>query len=241
MTYLVMSCAAFLGGIIQPITGFGAGVIVMIALSFFFDMTLAPTLSASICFFQSAFLLMGCRQGMRLKKQIPVVISYLLCSFCIISLLDRFDLRLLTMLFGGFLILLSVYFLFFAKRFTLTASLKTGLVCGIVSGCCAGAFSIGGPTIALYYIAACEDQDDYMGNMQFLFTISNLLLAAQRTARGFFDVRLTPLLLFCGAAIIAGTLVGKRLSRKFSGAALRKAVYVGVGISGMITLLQQLF
>lgn len=240
MTYLILSCAAFAGGLIQPITGFGAGVIVMIALSSFFDITIAPTLSAAICFFQSAFLLMSCWRGMRLKKHIPVVLSYLLCSFCIISLLERFDLHLLTALFGGFLVLIAVYFLCFAKRFTLKPSLKAGLVCGIVSGCCAGAFSIGGPTVALYYVAACEEKNDYIANMQFLFTVSNFLVAALRMSRGFYDAALTPLLLCCSAAVIAGTMVGKLLSRRLTGVALRKAVYIGVGISGVITLCQQL-
>jgi len=236
----VLLLAAFAGGIIQPLTGFGAGVILMIVLSSFFDMTVAPTISVAICFFQSAILLWRLRKHLRIRRHLPVILTYTVASLGIVNLVNRFDLHLLTALFGAFLVILSIYFLFFARRVSVQPTLRSGLICGLVSGCCAGAFSIGGPTIALYYVAACEDKESYVAQMQFLFTVTNFALAAMRMIRGFYDVSLTPLLASCCVVIVAGTLVGLALSRRMDGSSARTVVYIGVGISGIITLIQQL-
>ena len=46
-TYAIMVLAALAGGIIQPLTGFGSAVILMVAGQYFFDMTVAPSVAAS--------------------------------------------------------------------------------------------------------------------------------------------------------------------------------------------------
>ena len=45
----MMGLAALVGGIIQPLTGFGAAVVLMVAASAFYDMTIAPSIVALIC------------------------------------------------------------------------------------------------------------------------------------------------------------------------------------------------
>ena len=46
-TYAIMVLAALAGGIIQPLTGFGSAVILMVAGQYFFDMTVAPSVAAN--------------------------------------------------------------------------------------------------------------------------------------------------------------------------------------------------
>ena len=49
MVYLAVTLSAALGGFVQSITGFGAAVVMMTILPYFFTMAVAPSVSTSIC------------------------------------------------------------------------------------------------------------------------------------------------------------------------------------------------
>ena len=237
---MMMGLAALVGGIIQPLTGFGAAVVMMVAASAFYDMTIAPTVVALICMAQSGTMTWMYRKHIDLKQIALPIGLYTVCSLVIINLLGRFDLHVLTALFGAFLIALAAYFLFFAKRVKLQPSLTAGLVCSAFSGCCAGAFTIGGPMMALYFVAIARDKETYVGNMQFLFLTTNLINFTMRVVRGYFSVSLLPVAGVSVVCILLGLWIGTLLSRRMSGDIARQVVYIGVGVSGLVTLVQEL-
>ena len=236
----MMGLAALVGGIIQPLTGFGAAVVMMVAASAFYDMTIAPTVVALICMAQSGTMTWMYRKHIDLKQIALPIGLYTVCSLVIINLLGRFDLHVLTALFGAFLIALAAYFLFFAKRVKLQPSLTAGLVCSAFSGCCAGAFTIGGPMMDLYFVAIARDKETYVGNMQFLFLTTNLINFTMRVVRRYFSVSLLPVAGVSVVCILLGLWIGTLLSRRMSGDIARQVVYIGVGVSGLVTLVQEL-
>ena len=240
MGYAVIGLAALVGGIIQPLTGFGAAVVLMVAASAFYDMTIAPTVVALICVVQSGTMAWMYRGHIELKQIVLPIGLYTVCSLVIINLLGNFDLHVLTALFGAFLIALAAYFLLFAKRVKLQPSLTAGLVCSAFSGCCAGAFTIGGPMMALYFVAIARNKESYVGNMQFLFFTTNLINFTMRAVRGYFSAALLPAAGLGMVCILLGLWIGTRLSRKMSGDVARQVVYIGVGVSGLVTLVQEL-
>ena len=241
MAYAMMGLAALAGGVIQPLTGFGAAVIMMVAASAFYDMTIAPTIVALICMAQSGTMTWMYRKHIDVKQIALPIGLYTVCSLVIINLLGNFDLHVLTALFGAFLIALAAYFLLFAKRVKLDQpGLAAGLVCSAFSGCCAGAFTIGGPMMALYFVAIARSKETYVGNMQFLFFTTNLINFTMRTVRGYFSAALLPMAGLGMACILLGLWIGTRLSRKMSGDVARQVVYIGVGVSGLVTLVQEL-
>ena len=111
MAYAMMGLAALAGGVIQPLTGFGAAVIMMVAASAFYDMTIAPTIVALICMAQSGTMTWMYRKHIDIKQIALPIGLYTVCSLVIINLLGNFDLHVLTALFGAFLIALAAYFL----------------------------------------------------------------------------------------------------------------------------------
>lgn len=241
MTYVYMALAALVGGIIQPLTGFGSAVILMVVAQYFFDITVAPSVVAAICMFQSGIMAYQHRRKIDLRQILPPIALYTVCSLIVINLLGNFDLHILTAIFGGFLVLLSVYFLFFAGKLTLKPGRVTGLLCSGFSGCCAGAFTIGGPMMALYFVTIARDKETYVANMQFLFITTNIINLAMRTARGLYGVEYLPITAVGVAAVLLGLVIGNALSKKISGDVARQVVYIGVGVSGFATLLQQIF
>ena len=89
--------------------------------------------------------------------------------------------------------------------------------------------------MALYFVAIARSKETYVGNMQFLFFTTNLINFTMRTVRGYFSAALLPM-----AGILLGLWIGTRLSRKMSGDVARQVVYIGVGVSGLVTLVQEL-
>lgn len=239
MMWGVMVLAALVGGVVQPLTGFGSAVILMIAAQYFFDMTVAPSVVAAICLFQSGNLAWQYRRHIDFRQILPPIALYTVCSLVVINLLQGMDLRVLTTIFGGFLVLLSLYFLFIAKRVIMRPSVGGGLLCSAFSGCCAGAFTIGGPMMALYFVSIARDRETFVANMQFLFVTTNTINLAMRIFRGYYGVEHLAITAVGVAAVLLGNVIGNALSRRMSGDAARQVVYVGVGISGLITLLQQ--
>ncbi len=240
MACVAMALASLVGGIIQPLTGFGAAVVIMIATSAFYDITVAPTVVALICAAQSGAMCWLYRKHIAVRQIALHITLYTVCSITVISLLGNLNLRTLHIAFGAFLVALAVYFLFFAKRVTLKPSLRTGLLCSAFSGCCAGAFTIGGPMMALYFVSNDWDKETYVGNMQFLFLITNTVNFAMRCVHGYFTPTLLPIAAVCIVCILSGLWLGMRLSRRMSGNTARQVVYVAVGISGLITLVEQI-
>lgn len=240
MTYAIMALAALAGGIIQPLTGFGSAVILMVAAQYFFDITIAPGVVAAICMFQSGIMAWNRRKSIDLKQILPPIALYTVCSLAVINLLGSMDLHVLTAAFGGFLMLLALYFLFIAKRVSLKPGLAAGMLCSGFSGCCAGAFTVGGPMMALYFVAIARDKDTYVANMQFLFAATNLTNLAMRAVRGLYGAQYLPVTAVGVIFVLVGMVIGSALSKRMSGDVARQVVYIGVGVSGLVTLLQQI-
>ena len=240
MTYAIMALAALAGGIIQPLTGFGSAVILMVAAQYFFDITIAPGVVAAICMFQSGIMAWNRRKSIDLKQILPPIALYTVCSLAVINLLGSMDLHVLTAAFGGFLMLLALYFLFIAKRVSLKPGLAAGMLCSGFSGCCAGAFTVGGPMMALYFVAIARDKDTYVANMQFLFAVTNLTNLAMRAARGLYGAQYLPVTAVGVIFVLVGMVIGSALSKRMNGDVARQVVYIGVGVSGLVTLLQQI-
>lgn len=240
MTYAIMALAALAGGIIQPLTGFGSAVILMVAAQYFFDITIAPGVVAAICMFQSGIMAWNRRKIIDLKQILPPIALYTVCSLAVINLLGSMDLHVLTAAFGGFLMLLALYFLFIAKRVSLKPGLAAGMLCSGFSGCCAGAFTVGGPMMALYFVAIARDKDTYVANMQFLFAVTNLTNLAMRAVRGLYGAQYLPVTAVGVIFVLVGMVIGSALSKRMCGDVARQVVYIGVGVSGLVTLLQQI-
>ena len=212
----------------------------MVAAQYFFDITIAPGVVAAICMFQSGIMAWNRRKSIDLKQILPPIALYTVCSLAVINLLGSMDLHVLTAAFGGFLMLLALYFLFIAKLVSLKPGLAAGMLCSGFSGCCAGAFTVGGPMMALYFVAIARDKDTYVANMQFLFAATNLTNLAMRAVRGLYGAQYLPVTAVGVIFVLVGMVICSALSKRMSGDVARQVVYIGVGVSGLVTLLQQI-
>lgn len=240
MVWFVVAAASLVAGIIQSVTGFGSVVFLMMVLPFYFDMIDAPALAIVINQLFCMALCWKYRRHIQWRTALPPTIAFGLANLLTMPFVSRLDLSVLVLAFAIFLILLALYFLLIARRISLAPKPAAGVVCGALCGVSAGLFAIGGPPMALYFVAATADQISYLGCMQFLFTVTGITGIAGRLYSGLLRLTILPYAAVGIVSILLGAVVGGKIASKLNADVMRTVVYVFVGLSGVILLLQQL-
>ena len=140
--------------------------------------------------------------------------------------------------FGIFFIVLSLYFMFVQKNLKLPDNPIVGAVCGLISGTLSGLFSIGAPTMALYFRAVTEDRNHYFGNFQTLLAVANTVSTIARIKRGLYpaDLILPSVVGFLG--LLVGQFIGSKAGKNLDAEKLNKFIYIMVLLSGINTLVK---
>lgn len=230
--------AAFAGGFVQAVTGFGGAIIIMIFLPFLFTMTEAPAVSDMITMMLSFSMFFQYRKSVNRRNLLVPAAIYLAASTAAIHLSARLDTGKLKLIFGVFLVVLSCYFFFFSEKVRLRPGICTGLCCGGAAGICGGLFGISGPPISLYYLAVSREKEEYLGTLNAFFSITVIFNMITRIQQGF----LTPsLLLPIGVgivAILAGCAWGSRAAKRMELSMMKRCVCVLMAFAGLISLIQ---
>ena len=240
MVYLAVALSAALGGFVQSITGFGAAVVMMTILPYFFTMAVAPSVSTSICLGLTVTLAWKLRRRVVLRITLLPTLLYAVSSVAAIQFIGKMDLQVMTMAFGVFLMLLGAYLLLTEKRAALHITPAVTVVCSVLAGICGGLFSIAGPIMAIYYLSATDSRESYLANAQANFAVNNVTSITTRVLSGYYTLDLLPLTLLGVAGVVCGQRFGLKLGGKLNAVQLRRLVYAYVILSGAVTIVQHL-
>ncbi len=240
MVYAVITAASIMAGVIQSVTGFGSAVFLMLIVPYFYDMVAASAISSSIAMGLGITLAFRFRKHLEWRTVILPAVIYLVGSVGAIQVMGSIDLDVLALAFGVFLILLAAYFLVFSKKIQFTATWKSALVCSAISGVTSGLFGIGGPLMAVYFVSASKGKESYIANLQFLFAVTNIVNFFTRISKGFYTLELVPITLLGFAGITLGKQLGLKILDRLDLESMKKGVYLFVGVSGVLNVLQQL-
>lgn len=238
--YVVVFLISLLGGTIQSVTGFGAGVVIMLVLPYFFDLIKAPGISSTAILGLTFLITWKYRSRIDLRKVAVPTAIYTIFAVTSVMLSKKLDLELLTLIFGVFLVILALWFIFFSNRIKLSGGIVSAVICSVISGLCGGLFGIGGPLMALYYSAVTNDREEYLGNLQFLFLVSGLIMNLTRVLNGNYTIDLLPYTLTGLVGIGIGKVFGLKIGDHIPADRMRTIVYWAVLVSGVITVLKQL-
>lgn len=227
---------AFMAGLIGGVTGFGAGTVQMMVLPWFFPLNVAAGISGFICCTLTAVMFWRYRKHVRPKKVILPIFFFAIGSFCSISFSTEVDQALMKKVMGVFLIVLSIYFLFFQKKKVEQVGIVTAVIFSVISGVCDGLFSIGGPLMVIVFLARSECKEEYLGNTQLHFFVTLVINCALRVHNGIVTTAHIPYIGIGILMILLGFLAANRIADRINGEQLRKIVYAAVGLAGVINL-----
>jgi uncharacterized membrane protein YfcA len=231
---------AVLAGFIQTVTGFGAGSLLMAVFPYFFSMTAAPALSSSICWGLNLMLTWQYRKAIEWKIILLPGLCYIVFALLSIQFVGKMNYDALTIAFGVFFIILSVYFFFFSKKLTFKGTTGSAVFCSVISGICSGLFGVGGPLMAVYYVSVTDKRETYIASLQTIFAVNGLTILLMRLAKGYYTADMIPLTLAGIAGMFLGKVLGVKSADKLDGDRFKKIVYAFVGISGLVTIIETL-
>ena len=240
MIVVVLLFTSAVAGVLQAVMGFGAAILLMMVLPYFFDMLQAPALASSITLGASVALAWQFREYIRPKLVVLPAVLYEVSSIASLHAAGGLNMEGLGIAFGVFLILISLYFLLPFPTVRVSGGLMSTAVCAMVSGMSSGLFGIGGPLMAVYYLSVTEEKKVYAANLQFLFALTSVINLTIRIQKGFYSLSFLPLTVLGILGITAGKWAGVRILERIDMKMMQRAVYALVGLSGLLTLAEHL-
>ena len=226
---------------IQRVSGFGSGIFSMLWLPYLFGNTVtAAAVSGMWSTATTVFNAIRHRKNINFKIILPIVIPAMIMVTLTVQLSKSVPTGIMMMVLGGVLILLSIYFLIFSQKIRLKASLPGGITIGTVGGVLSGLFATGGPPVVLYLSSIISDKMIYFATIQGYFAITDLYGLGTRIFNGIVTWQV---LLFAAIGWI-GSLIGNTLGglvfNKINAQTLKKIIYIGMIVSGIIMIIKEL-
>ncbi|RHM59872.1 sulfite exporter TauE/SafE family protein [Coprobacillus sp. AF33-1AC] len=229
---------SLLAGLLQGITGFGSGIVLMMYLPYVCSITHSAAITSAICIALSATMVYQYRQTINIKKvMIPLVLYMLTCTLTI-SYASMLNALFLKKALGVFLIFLAVYYLFIQRdNKQIKMNIYLSILCIVISAICDGLFGIGGPLMVLYFMNKTKGQKEYLGCIQLFFLINNVYNTGFRVFKGILTVHQFTFILVGAIGIMIGTIIARKVIDYIDEKNVKKIIYVVIGISGIMNLL----
>jgi len=222
-------------GFVQRVSGFGLGIFAMIFLPHVMPThTAAATLSSIMSCATTTSNSIRYRKDIQYKTALPMIGAALITIPIAVYFSGKVSDDLFKVLLGAVLIVLSLYFLFVNQRIRMKPTAANGAIAGGLGGTLGGLFSTGGPPVVLYLTNALEDKNAYFATIQFYFCFTNLYATGTRFLGGMVT---TAVLIYSTVGIVGslmGDLIGKLVFDKLDGGKLKRVIYVGMILSGLL-------
>lgn len=237
MTAAVVLLTPIVAGLIQSVTGFGSGIFMMVFFPIFFPILGASALSSAISLAGSGSLAWHYRKHCQWKLTLIPALVYILVSSVAVLLAPYLPTATLKKVFGVFLMILAVYFLVFSSRLKIKANLASATVCGTLAGILGGLFGIGGPPMVIYFLAALDDKEEYLGTIQLHFFVTGVYMLLFRIYKGIYTMDMIPYTILGMVGIMIGKKLGTKIVDRINADTMKKLVYAFLGVSGFLNLL----
>lgn len=232
---LILSCTG--ASFIQRVSGFGFGVFIMTILPYICpSYGEATTLSGLLSATQSLYVLLFMWRLVDWKKILLILTSFTVLSYIAIQFVAIVEDSILKILLGIFLILLSLYFLFFNSNIHVKPTKTLQISMGAASGVLGGFFGMHGPPAVIYFLASESDKNRYMAICQAYFFLTNVIMTIFRAQNGFLTPDVGYSWLYACIGVVIGSFIGKKVFDKISAEKLRLIIYIYMIISGIVAI-----
>lgn len=224
-------------GFVQRVSGFGLGIFAMMFLPHFMPShTDAATVSTLFSCVTSTYNAVKYRKSVVYKTALPMICAALVSIPVAVYFSTAVSGEAFERILGVLLIVLSIYFLFFARGLRMRPTPANGVLAGTLGGALNGLFSTGGPPVVLYLTNALSDQNAYFATIQFYFGLTNIYSVGSRVVSGIVTWQVL-LYAFVGiAGCMAGDFAGKAVFDRLNAKMLKTVIYLGMILSGILMI-----
>ena len=236
MANVFVAVSALVAGFLQGTTGFGAVMIMMMVLPFFYSMGESVGISTSTTIAGNLLMSIQYRKSIHLRKILLPALINIVINIIAVLWSKSIEQTLMKKAFGVFLIILSLYYLFWNKgnRWELSPSISFLMI--LISAVCNSLFGIGGPLMAIYFMNTTESRDEYLGTIQCYFFITGIGSLILRLSMGILDTsHIFPIIIGMIGVLVAGQFSKKIISR-LDIKLTQTLTYALVGITGIYNL-----
>lgn len=236
---LLFCAVVFLASIVQGISGFAFGLMVLMVFPDLFGFTNAIALTNLMAVFLLAYNSFLYRKDCN-WQWVPLGVAASAVGDLIgILILRRVgDSPAWDPILGVIFIVMAVYLLWGQSRVTFRANKRILVLFAGMAGLITGLFSVGGPFMVTFMLAAARSKEEYISTLQImsLFMVGTDVLL--RLASGMFTLEVAKFALLGVVFMVAGLLIAQRLMRHIDALMLRRIVCVIIIIDGVKLLVQ---
>lgn len=232
MSVVLVLVLSFIGSFIQSITGFGYGLFVMSFFPLFLSAISASAVTNIVSLIIAIAIIMKYHKAIQYRVIVFPMIFFMISNSIAIKFSVICADSIMKRLLGVFLVLLSIYFIFFSDKVKIKANWFSGAVAGGLGGIANGLFSIGGPPVVIYFLTAIKNNVQYIATIQFYFACSSFYSLIMRIVNGAINMEVIKLSIPASIGMGLGVWIGVRIFEKLSAQWLRKCVYIFMFFSG---------
>lgn len=235
--FVLFAGIVFFASVVQGISGFAFGLIVLMVFPHLFGysdaLVLANLMTLVLLVYNSFLYRRYC-----VWKWLPVGVSvFAVTDLLGVLVLKRVgDSPIWYTLLGVMFILMAVYMMWGQNKLHIRANQVTLAIFSGVTGLLIGAFAVGGPIMAVFFMEACRSKEEYLGTIQVLSLVGMALDMAFRIANGMVTWALVGDTMKALIFLLAGVLVATRLVRRIDALMLRRIVCLLMLVNGVVMI-----
>lgn len=235
--FVLFAGIVFFASVVQGISGFAFGLIVLMVFPHLFGysdaLVLANLMTLVLLVYNSFLYRRYC-----VWKWLPVGVSvFAVTDLLGVLVLKRVgDSSIWYTLLGVMFILMAVYMMWGQNKLHIRANQVTLAIFSGVTGLLIGAFAVGGPIMAVFFMEACQSKEEYLGTIQVLSLFGMALDMAFRIANGMVTWALVGDTMKVLIFLLAGVLVATRLVRRIDALMLRRIVCLLMLVNGVVMI-----
>ena len=234
--FLTLLLASVCGGLIQGTCGFGCGILAMLGLSAFLPVNQSAAVTSIINFGITVPMVLRYRRHLTFRKIIIPFLIYTLCSILIIRISADLEARMLKRVFGGFLVMLSIYHFTLAGKQPGKWTPILALLAFIISGVGSGLFAVGGPMMVLYFLGNTDSKEEFLADTQMIFVLNAMPTLYTRISSGLLTAEHLPFLVPGLIGVLGGFWIAGRIVKTINKEKLTAIVYSVICICGVLFL-----
>lgn len=232
---LIIGGIFFLSGFVQGMTGFGSALVAIPLLCIFIDIKFAVPLTVLTGLVITLFLAFKLKTHLDRKKLLPLCIATLPGVYFGVTLLKKIDSEVVALLLGIFIILYSLYNLFFQPSPRRLRHYWSYLA-GFSSGAIGAAFSAGGPPVIIYSTLMGWSKDDIKATLTGFFLFNSCMTVVAHGLTGLTTHEVLVSFFFSTPFVLAGTVMGSYCYGFFKSETYMKAIYYFLILMGIMMI-----